>query len=104
MLSLFNSPHNYMKQPVFESVQPIDEYGTAVFQLNDLRPGTYAFNVIYDEDSDGKLDTGFLGIPTEKVGFSNQARGSFGPPKFNKASFQLEADTTMKITFTGARD
>lgn len=52
-----------------------------------IQPGTYAISVFQDENSNGKLDTNFLGIPREGVGASNNARGHFGPPSFHDASF-----------------
>jgi uncharacterized protein (DUF2141 family) len=53
----------------------------------DVKPGTYAVAVFHDEDDNGKLDTGFMGIPTEPTGASNDAHGSMGPPKFEDAQF-----------------
>ena len=35
-----------------------------------IEPGTYAVSVFHDENSNGKLDTNFLGIPREGVGAS----------------------------------
>jgi uncharacterized protein (DUF2141 family) len=43
-----------------------------------IPPGTYALAVIHDENSNGKLDTDLLGIPTEGYGFSNDARALIG--------------------------
>jgi uncharacterized protein (DUF2141 family) len=51
-----------------------------------IQPETYAVSVFHDENSNGRLDTNFLGIPREGVGASNNARGHFGPPKFHDAS------------------
>jgi uncharacterized protein (DUF2141 family) len=33
--------------------------------FEDIQPGTYALAVIHDENRNGKLDTNWLGIPTE---------------------------------------
>lgn len=52
-----------------------------------IQPGAYAISVFHDENSNGKLDTNFLGIPREGVGASNDARGRLGPPKFSDAAF-----------------
>ncbi len=61
-------------------------------------PGTYAISVFHDENSNGKLDTNFLGIPREGVGASNNARGHLGPPKFAAAAFQfLGGSMNLKI-------
>ena len=38
-----------------------------------------------------KLETNFIGIPEEEYGFSNNARGTFGPPSFESASFTLDS-------------
>lgn len=58
--------------------------------FSDLAAGTYAASFWYDEDNDEKLDSNFLGIPKEPVGASNNAEGSFGPPKFKKAAFEFD--------------
>jgi uncharacterized protein (DUF2141 family) len=58
--------------------------------FEDIPPGTYALAVIHDEDSNGKLNTNWLGIPTEGYGFSNDARGLLGPATFSAASFSYD--------------
>jgi uncharacterized protein (DUF2141 family) len=58
----------------------------AVFELSE---GIYAVAVIHDENKNGKLDKNFVGIPKEGYGFSNNAKGKFGPPSFDKAAFSL---------------
>jgi uncharacterized protein (DUF2141 family) len=61
----------------------------AVCEFLGAAPGTYAVSVFHDENSNGKLDTNFMGIPQEGVGASNDARGHLGPPKFDAASFHF---------------
>jgi uncharacterized protein (DUF2141 family) len=56
-------------------------------EFSGIVPGTYAVSVFHDENSNGKLDRNFLGIPREGVGASNDARGHMGPPKFDAAAF-----------------
>ena len=85
--SIFSSPENYLIQPVVENVLALEEKGEASVQIDDLQPGTYAISTVYDEDENGKLNTGFLGVPKELVGFSNNAKGTFGPPSFKATSF-----------------
>ncbi len=58
--------------------------------FEDIPPGTYALAVIHDENSNGRLDTNWLGIPTEGYGFSNDAKGSLGAPSFEAASFAYD--------------
>ena len=56
-----------------------------------LAPGAYAIAAFHDEDRDGELDTNLLGMPMEGYGFSNEARGMFGPPGFDAAAFAIKA-------------
>lgn len=71
----------------------------AVCDFPDVKPGTYAVSVFHDENSNGKLDTNFLGIPREGVGASNNAKGHFGPPKFDAAAFRFSGGRLeLKIT------
>lgn len=73
----------------------------AVCDFSDIAPGTYAVSVFHDENSNGKLDTKFMGIPREGVGASNGARGHFGPPKFGAAAFHFGGGHLgLKITIT----
>src|SRR5215471_15529520 len=68
-------------------------------EFSATQPGTYAVSVFHDENSNGKLDTNFLGIPREGVGASNDARGHMGPPKFDAAHFQFSGGRlNLKIT------
>ena len=55
--------------------------------FEDIAPGAYALAVIHDENMNGKLDTNWLGIPTEGYGFSNDAKPLLGAPSFSAASF-----------------
>ena len=74
-----------------------DKKASCEFSL--IEPGTYAVSVFHDENSNGKLDTNFLGIPREGVGASNDARGRMGPPKFDAAHFQFSGGRlNLKIT------
>ena len=59
----------------------------AVCDFTGVAPGTYAVSVVHDENSNGKLDRNFIGMPREGVGASNDAKGHMGPPKFSAASF-----------------
>ena len=71
----------------------------AICDFPGIMPGSYAVSVFHDENSNGKLDTNFLGIPREGVGASNGARGHMGPPKFDAAVFHFSGGRReLKIT------
>ncbi len=59
--------------------------GAVVVTIADIAPGNYAVQVYHDENGNSQLDKNFLGIPTEAIGFSRDARGHMGPPKFADA-------------------
>lgn len=58
--------------------------------FEDIPPGTYAIAVIHDENTNGKLDTNWAGIPREGYGFSNEEKGVAGVPSFSAASFSYD--------------
>jgi uncharacterized protein (DUF2141 family) len=61
--------------------------------------GEYAIKVYHDANNDNELNTNFLGMPTEEYGFSNNARGSFGPASWDDAKFLFNsAKDTLHIT------
>ena len=60
--------------------------------IDGLVLGEYAVAVFQDLDEDGLLDKGVWGVPTEPYGFSNDARGQFGPPSFAAAAFRVDRD------------
>ena len=62
-----------------------------------LESGEYAVTVIYDKNSNDKMDFNLLHIPSEKTGASNNAKGFFGPPKFIDAKFLIDKNTIISI-------
>lgn len=62
----------------------------AVCEFSAVAPGVYAISAYQDENSNGKLDRNFMGMPKEGVGASNDAKASFGPPKFDDARFSYK--------------
>jgi hypothetical protein len=57
--------------------------------FEDIAPGTYALVISHDENTNGKLDTNWLGVPTEGYGFSNDATALLGAPSFLCRQFPL---------------
>src|SRR5689334_10287819 len=62
--------------------------GEASCDFANVPPGRYAVSVFHDENSNGKLDTNFVGMPREGVGASNNPKPRMGPPRFDAAAFQ----------------
>jgi len=103
LCSLYSSSEGFPKKAekaVARGSSDISER-RAICQFTGLAPGTYAVSVFHDENSNGRLDTNFMGIPREGVGASNNAKGHFGPPKFDAAAFLYRGGRLdLKITIT----
>jgi len=103
MCSLYSSADGFPKngdKALAHAKSPISN-GHAVCEFPDVKEGTYAVSVFHDENSNGKLDTKFMGMPREGVGASNNTKGHFGPPKFDAAAFRFSGGRMeLKITIT----
>lgn len=63
--------------------------------------GSYAIKLFHDEENSGKFLKNPLGIPKVQYGFSNNARGHFGPAAVDKARFvvntpEVKQDISVK--------
>ena len=89
MLALYDSEDTFLGEEYFEVArEEVKEKGSLVIKLEDLPYGEYAITVFHDENGNEDLDTNAIGIPREPYGFSNNARGFMGPPKYQAASFE----------------
>ena len=57
--------------------------------FSDVPPGVYAIKAFHDQNGDKKHNRGLFGQPLEPYGFSNNVRGIFGPPSYEKTTFRL---------------
>ena len=91
IIALCNSSENYKvdERPFIGKNVKLNDKSIAV-EFDDLPFGEYAVKAFHDENGNNKFDTNFIGIPTEDYGFSNNARGTFGPPSWEDAKFSLK--------------
>jgi uncharacterized protein (DUF2141 family) len=61
--------------------------GTAIATLEGIPPGEYAIKAFHDLNGDAKLNTNLFGIPTEPVGFSNDAPVHMHAPSWKETMF-----------------
>lgn len=98
-IAMFDSKEKYTKDPIHAIVIPVDS--TTIIWTQEMLPfGEYAIAVYHDKNENGKIDTNFLGIPKEDYGFSNNARGRFGPASWQDSKFIVEDNfysTSIKI-------
>lgn len=99
-IGLFSNPESFPKRDsgvLGASLFIRDTLVEHVFY--NLKAGVYALAVYHDENSNGELDRSFLGWPVEDYVFSNFAEGSFGPPSFEDASFNLTDSLEIELEF-----
>jgi uncharacterized protein (DUF2141 family) len=103
--ALFASPAGFPREFLHaaQNVMVIKIRNTAArCDFEAIPPGTYALAVIHDENSNGKLDTNLVGMPTEGYGFSNDAKARIVTPSFSAAAFPYNGqtlDTTISLRY-----
>lgn len=92
-------PDEKYKKYFKKGISKINKDGSAYFIFTNLPKGSYAVNVLHDENKNGKIDKKFLlPIPSEGIGFSNyETIGLSNKPKFSKASFLVESNMEKDI-------
>ena len=68
-----------------------------IILIKDIIAGTYAISLFHDENLNGELDLGFLNIPEEGFGFSNNPTILFSQPDFNDCKFTIENGDSISI-------
>ena len=70
--------------------------GEMIVRFN-LKPGTYGFSLLDDENNDDDMNYSVIGIPKEGFGFSNYYHTNLKRPKFDQFKFVLNEDQKQKI-------
>jgi uncharacterized protein (DUF2141 family) len=90
-VALWKGEGTFLKGQPYRSASPMMTDGKALAEFTELDPGEYAISAFLDKNNNGKMDRSFVGKPKEPFGFSNGARGTFGPPMWQDARFELVA-------------
>ncbi len=85
------------EQPPAAALMQPAQTGDMTFVASGLDDGEYAIQVMHDVNGNGELDSNFIGMPTEPWAMSNNARGNFGPPKWEDVKFTVSGDTTHSL-------
>lgn len=88
---------NRRSKPVKRIKLSPSESEPAKWVVEGIAPGSYAVAAFVDLNGNSKLDKNRLGIPTERYGFSNNARGRFGPPKFEECIIHIADHSDLEI-------
>ena len=97
-LDLYNSEDTFLKKSEdTKDANAIVKDKRAIAIFKGLKKGEYAISLFHDENDNNKMDTKIFGIPKEPYGFSNDAKGFMGPPKFKDAKFIVDTNKTITI-------
>lgn len=64
----------------------------------EIEHGEYGLSFVDDENSNGKMDYNFIGLPKEGFGFSNYYHTGFTKPHFNDFKFKHVPNQKTKVT------
>lgn len=104
LVSIYNTKEGFPKHPetaamkfkviVNQVINP-SAIQSAQILIPNLPHGEYSMAIAHDENANDQIDTGFLGIPKEGVGFSNNPNITFGPPSYEKAKFIFDPQNSV---------
>ncbi len=66
--------------------------GETIVKIANVPPGEYAAQAYHDETDAGFVHQNVLGIPKERIGFSNDAPIHLRGPRFSDAAFAVEGE------------
>lgn len=97
-VAVYNRADGFLK---FDQVYKCDstraQKGTTLIAIDDLPEGEYALAIFHDENGNDVLDTNWLGVPKEAIGFSRGHMKTFGPPSFRECALRIEEDSEIRI-------
>ena len=97
-VAVYNTPEAFLSHDqVFKTGSVVASEGITELSIDGLPDGEYAVVLYHDENGNDELDTNWLGIPKEDVGFSNSKMKAFGPPKFKECSFKMKPVTEVQV-------
>lgn len=94
-VAIYNDETNFLKKH-FTGNSSVITNDVAFFSFT-VPKGTYAISAFHDENSNGILDKNVLGIPKERYGFSNNAKGFMSAPSFEQAKVSVTGNKNIEI-------
>jgi uncharacterized protein (DUF2141 family) len=96
--SLFTGPAGFPMDTTGMRVVwlPADPKGVSC-RFADVASGAYAVAIVHDTNGNGRVDTNFVGLPTEQWGVSRNVRPSLRAPRFDEASIRLAAGAEATV-------
>jgi uncharacterized protein (DUF2141 family) len=95
-IGLYNSESTFLGVKYKSEVAIVDSNSITVI-FDNIPNGTYAISTFHDANNNDKMDKGMFGIPKEGYGFSNNAKGMFGPAEYKDASFKVSGEDVKQV-------
>ncbi len=93
MVALYNTSDAFLKSDrAYKADSVHANKGITEVAIENIPEGEYAIAIFHDVNGNYELDTNWLGIPKEDVGFSKAKMKTFGPPSFKECAFKIKAD------------
>lgn len=99
-VQLFKGEDNYQKGNSAAITVVAAKSGSNTISFPNITPGEYALRFFQDENGNGKLETNFIGIPTEGYGFSNNVKPNYGPVSYQEIKFDVSAEQELLTNTT----
>ncbi|WP_394747724.1 DUF2141 domain-containing protein [Spongiimicrobium salis] len=97
-VAVYDTSEGFLKfDQVFKGTSASAQKGITNVVIDDLPDGEYALAVFHDKNANDELDTNWLGIPKEAIGFSKAKMKTFGPPRFKECAMKIDADAEITI-------
>jgi uncharacterized protein (DUF2141 family) len=101
-VALHDKPDTYLSrnsnEPAFKAVQLKIKNKVAYYTFRDIPYGEYAVTLYHDVNENDDFDLNFFGLPAEPYGISNNVRGTFKAPAYEKAKFNFKSsEKVIKI-------
>lgn len=98
-IGLYNKKSDFaIYNKAFMGVAVAVEKNSVMYVFDKIPANTYAIATWHDANENKKIDKNFIGIPSEKYGFSLNKFGTMGPPNFDDVSFKVEKNQDLKLT------
>lgn len=82
LAQIFEGQDNFKNGTPKDSAMLPAKKGEATLSFDNLEAGEYVVRMFHDENNNQKMDSNAFSMPTEGYGFSNEAIGNMGPPKY----------------------
>lgn len=94
---LFNSRESMEKEAALQCVQVKVSGNKAEVIFKDIPDGDYAIMLFHDRNNNGKMDTNFLGIPSEGYGASRNKLPFAAAPKYEANKFTVKGGVVIRL-------